>query len=189
MADLPRVTHILEAAGLGPDLSGIAPAVLEEARRRGSLVHAAIEAHAYGVLAPSDVTPEIKPYLDGYEAFLRDTGHVPIVSEYRVVHPVWQYAGTLDRVGWATPTVRSIDDFKAVATVDLWAVARQLAAYRLGWNAVRPSEPVGCVRAVQLLPGDYRLFEKEIMEILGQAEQEFLAALVVYQARLRRGRA
>lgn len=87
----PRVTQIIRAVGLGVAPIGIAPAVLEAARARGAAVHAAIELHGYGALEPSDVAPETKPYLDAYERFVADYAHEPIVSEYEVVHPGWDY--------------------------------------------------------------------------------------------------
>lgn len=184
MPDLPHVTRVLAEAGLGPDLTGIAPDVLEAARRRGSAVHALVDAHGYGALEPGDVEPEFKGYLDAYEAFCRDLKHEPIVSEYEVIHPAWHYVGHLDRVGWVHKS-RVLIDWKVVATVDVDAVAAQLAAYEMAWEAMRPTEPIAETLAVQLkADGTYRV---HVVDSEG-ARQVFLAALVIYTERRRRGR-
>ena len=172
---LPRVTEILAAVGLGQDWSLVPPDVLVAAQKRGTAVHAAIEALAYGYFDEAATDPEIVPYLEAYRAFIAESGHEAIASEIEVMHPTWRYVGHPDRVGWLLGR-RCILDFK---TGDLGPVAYQLAGYRAAWNAQHPTEPVDVLAAVQLrAEGTYRLHEVSAAE----AEPVFLAAVMVYRA-------
>lgn len=179
---LPRVTEILTAAGLAPDFRMVAPDVLERARARGQAVHAAIEADHYGY--EYDLPAEGAPYLDAYRKFLAESGHEPIISEFEVRHPGWQYVGHPDRIGWLLGR-RTLFDWKCTESVDLPYTGRQLALYRLAWNAEHPTELVEATAALQLKSdGTYRLHELSPADY----EQTALAAVVIYQARQREGR-
>ena len=174
---LPSVTHILNAVGLGPDLSRVAPDVLEQAQRRGSAVHAVIEANHYGVLDPIALTPEITPYYLAYRRFVDESQHEAIGSEIEVVHPRWGYIGHLDRVGWLRQR-RGIWDWKS-GEFDALAAGYQLAGYKLAWNASHPTEPVELTAVVQLRNDTtYRYHDMDATTY----EQTFLAAVVVYRA-------
>jgi hypothetical protein len=177
--DLPRVTHILETVGLGPDFGGIPPAVLEKARARGSAVHAAIEAHAYGYLEPAMLTPTVAPYFSAYQKFLAESAHEATCSEIEVVHPAWQYVGHPDRIGWLMQR-RALLDWKTAETVDVRCATLQLAAYRMAWNAMHPAEPIDLTAVVQFKrDGTYRFHDVNARAV----EQVFLAAVTVYRAR------
>ena len=182
MSGLPRVTQVLAAVGLGPDFTSIPPAILEIAAKRGTMVHEAIEALAYGYFDESAVDFEILPYLDAYRCFVAESGHEAIGSEIVVEHPTWRYQGHLDRVGWLVKR-RCILDWKAVATVDVRAAALQLAGYRCAWNAQHPTAPVDLTAVVQLKgDGTYRYHDLPAAEV----EHVFLAALTVYRAQQER---
>ncbi len=177
----PHVSTILMACGLGPDLSHVPERFLEPARERGSSLHEAIEADHYGL----DLEPSLEaaPFFSAYRKFRAETDHEPIVSEFRVEHALWRYIGRLDRVGWQTwPKLgrrRTLYDWKSGDTLDLKPVARQLAAYRMAWNHMRPAEPIEVLAAVQFRSdGTYRLHRIEDP----RAEEVFLAATVVYRA-------
>ncbi len=43
--------------------------------------------------------PMIAPYLEAWRIFRKESGFEPIAIEYRILCPVYRYAGTLDRVG------------------------------------------------------------------------------------------
>lgn len=179
---LPRVTEILATVGLGPDFSSVPPAVLAAAQKRGTAVHEAIEALAYGYLETVD--PEIEPYLDAYRRFVKESGHEAVASEVEVIHPAWQYVGHVDRIGWLQGR-RVILDWKSTAALDVPAAGLQLAGYRLAWNALHPSETIDTTAAVELhADATYKFREINAAE----HEQTFLAAVVVYRARKERGR-
>src|SRR3990167_4048667 len=197
ISSLPSVTHILNAMGLAADLSGIAPSVLERARRRGTALHEAIEAHRYGYFDPGMLDEETKPYFAGYESFLADTGYKSIVSEAAVISETWGVIGHADDVGWIGVD-RTIPDWKFVAVFDPYYVSYQLAAYRMLWNEMHPKEPVERLVGVQFLPtGKYRTHpvprnaaEAAKLGVKGptiaEATQGWQAAVIVFKARERR---
>lgn len=180
---LPSVTQILAACHLGPDLSSIAPAVLERARRRGTALHEAIEALTYGYLDRGALDEEIKGYLAGYERFQADSGYKPVVSEVEVVSTKWGYVGHADGVGWIGPE-RTMPDWKSVAVLDVDSVSYQLAAYKLAWEEQHPKEPIKRLYGIQFRPdGTHRMHE---VTTVAEATQVFQAAVLVYRARMRR---
>lgn len=175
---LPRVTHILNDVGLGPDLSMVPAPLLTAAMARGSAVHAVIEAHAYQYLDDADITPEVAPYFSAYLKFLAESGYEPIAAEIEVVHPAWRYQGHPDQIGWLNGA-RIILDFKSGGA---GGARYQVAAYVEAWNAMRPAERATGGLVLQLKDdGTYSLTEVD----LAGATQVWLAAVVVYQAKHR----
>lgn len=181
---LPRVTAILEAAGLGPDFSGVPPAVLEAARARGTAVHEAIEAIVYNFLDESALAEDVLPRVAAYRRFVKESGYETTHTEIAVAHPAWRYCGHPDTVGWLLGH-RLILDWKNSDSLELMPAGYQLAGYRLAWNAEHPTEPVNAIAVVQLKgDGTYRYHEVAAAE----AEPVFLAAVTVYHARTEMGR-
>lgn len=64
----------------------------------GTAVHRLIEAHILREPVPADLAddPEMKPYIDNFEAFVRDWQVTFTASEMVVAHYEERYAGTLD---------------------------------------------------------------------------------------------
>lgn len=93
---VPNVTSIL-----GPlyDLSMIPVDTLERARQEGVAMHKMVELDVRGALDESTLPDWMVPRLAAWRKFVADTGFVCIESEYRVFHPIYQYAGTLDLFG------------------------------------------------------------------------------------------
>lgn len=174
-AALPRVTVILKAVGLGPDLSVVAPAVLEAARQRGIAVHEAIEAAVYGYLEPESIDPTLAPYLDAWLKFVAESGFQPIAAEFEVRHPLWRYCGHPDVLGWLLGKRFILD----VKTGDAAGAEYQVAAYVEAWNAERPAETVAGGAILHLrADGMYRFDEVT----LPAAVPVWYAAVVVYRA-------
>ena len=70
-------TQILKLNGLS-DYEGVDQRVMENAARRGSLVHDLAFAHnKFGEVDPAWLTEETAGYFDGYLKFLHDTGFTP----------------------------------------------------------------------------------------------------------------
>lgn len=70
------LTQLLKFQGLS-DYYGIAHDVMENASRRGSDVHSICESFdRYGDFDPSWITEETKPYFEGWQEFLADTGFI-----------------------------------------------------------------------------------------------------------------
>ncbi len=196
-AERPRVTEVLRMAGLSPDYSGISAEVLKTAADRGTQVHEMIVLAHLAPTGPGGkgkIPAEVAPYWRAFLAFCADTQHVPLYSEVLVEHVQWRYVGHLDRIGLITaphrrgPSVcRCLLDWKCVATLDVAGVAVQLAAYRLAWNSMHPTEFIdpGDCGAVQLKrDATYRLVMIPAPQLL-EAEQVWLAALTLYHARMR----
>lgn len=183
---LPRVTEILEAVGLGPDYSKISRAVLDHAAARGRALHMAIQWDSEGSLDESSLHDQVRPGFEAYRRFVKETNHQPIASEIELVHPLWHYVGHPDRIGWHQGTERVLLDWKYVASLDEDAARLQLAAYRMAWNALYPTEPISRCFALRMVraTGGYRMHDLTDPN----AEQDFLAGLVVYRNLERRGR-
>ena len=181
---LPRVTDILADVGLGPNYSGVAPAVLEAASIRGRAVHEAIEAIVYGYLDESALAEDVLPRLDAYRRFVKESGYETTHTEIEVVHAAWRYHGHPDSIGFLN-RARVILEWKNMDALDVKPAAYQLAGYRAAWNAEHPTEPVEALAVVQLKSdGTYRLHEVSAAE----AEPIWYAAVMVYRARKEMGR-
>lgn len=123
---IPSVTQILQCAGL-VDFSGIAPAVLELAAERGTIVHAITEYLDKGTLDEDSIDPALFGYVEGYKAFEMQYGIIGFEAiEQQVYHPALGYAGTLDRLAKFDSTLM-LYDIKTGAKEH--AHALQLAGY------------------------------------------------------------
>ncbi|RJO61083.1 MAG: hypothetical protein C4542_07295 [Dehalococcoidia bacterium] len=91
---LPGVTSILKAAGLleFPHSNG-------SAMLKGTYIHRATELYDRDDLDADSLDAEIKPYLEGWMKFRKDSGFVPELIEAPMFHPHLFYAGTIDRYG------------------------------------------------------------------------------------------
>lgn len=122
--ELPGVTSILKDAGLIDDTW-----FTDEARLRGTYVHAATHYLDDGDLAEESVDPRLAGYLEAYRRFLAVTRPTWELREHRVCDPIFGYAGTLDRVGVLGSTgAKVILDIKTGGLPP--SVGLQLAAYR-----------------------------------------------------------
>ena len=135
--ELPSVTTVLKGVGLiNTDW------FTEDARRRGEFVHRALEWRDRDELDPASVDPSLKPYVDGYELFLRESGARWSCVEQRLGDDTLGYAGTVDRIG-TIGDERVVLDLKT-GPPQPWH-ALQLAAYHalirpLLGAAIRPHQ-------------------------------------------------
>ena len=98
-APVPSVTELLEAAGMTPDYSKIAPHVLQHARHRGIHIDLCCDLDDADDLDWSSVHPEAVPYVQAWQCFKADYGYRPLASQVLLYHPTYGYAGTADSVG------------------------------------------------------------------------------------------
>jgi len=148
---VPSVTQVLEPL---IDYSMVPDFRLAMAADRGTNVHKMCELHDYGTL--EDYEPEYEPYLDAWIMFLEDTGFEAEIIETRLYHPVFKYAGAVDRVGMSKGK-RVILDIKTTFTL-MPAVGPQTAAYQEMWNKNNPHMKAKQRWAVQLKSdGTYRI--------------------------------
>jgi hypothetical protein len=168
------VSYILRALGLGPDLSNVPPDDLEKGRRRGALVHQAIEAIVYGYWTGTD-DPEIAAYLSAYQKFVSESGFKPLYAEKEVRHEVWRYRGHPDLIGWLDPSRVLIDTKTGEDTGVEW----QVAGYVEAWNHQHPNETVASGACLSLRKdGTYRFNEIDLQA----ATPIWQAAVLVYHA-------
>lgn len=154
-AVVPSVTQLLERVYEGV-YANIPAAILERKSAIGTAVHLATELIDADDLDESSVDPVLVPYLDAYREFLAAEKPQWTMSETPLAHPLWRYAGTLDRAGILRDE-HSIIDIKTVAQLHP-AIGVQVAAYDL-LHQHHISRPTPAKRyALQLKPdGTYRL--------------------------------
>jgi hypothetical protein len=162
----------------------------DKAAARGSTVHRVVEALAAGRdPAPSDLTPEVLPYLDALRRFC--DAETPIVAHSEsVVSSRKGYAGTLDaihRVPGVGLVIRDWKTRKDEKRARLYGEeVLQLAAYRYAtWmrdasGEVRRMPRVDAAEVVLLWPGGYRI---ERVDACRDAHRIFLHCLDIYRWR------
>ena len=91
---VPGISEIIQSAGMVDDKW-----FTEYSRDRGSMAHLACQLHDEDDLDESTLDPVIRPYLEAWKKFRADTCFNPELIERKLYHPVYGYAGTLDRYG------------------------------------------------------------------------------------------
>jgi len=94
-AVLPSVTQVLNDIFYTPGAEWFT----EEARLRGSYVHAAIALDHEGALDDDTLDPALAPYVAAWRAFKRESDFRPLAWEQAVCDPARGYAGTYDVIG------------------------------------------------------------------------------------------
>ncbi len=130
---VPSVTQVLQSVGL-PDLSGVPAELLEWKAGLGTAVHKATELDDLNDLDEESLDPTIKPYLEAYRKFKRESGFIPTKIEERIYSKKFGYAGTFDRFGTFLDRYTPVlIDFKTGIT-DPLIVGPQTAAYQEAIN-------------------------------------------------------
>jgi hypothetical protein len=127
---VPNVTRVLAPI---VDYSHIAPDVLELARQKGVAVHRMVELDVKGDLDEEGLPDWMRPVLVQWRKFVAETGFRMLRSEYRVFHPTYRYASTLDLFGHVWDDVAFIDIKRSFAAGP--AIGVQLAAYQEAYCA------------------------------------------------------
>lgn len=158
---VPSVTQVLSILTDFEMVEKFNPGAVAYASVRGDAVHYACELYDKGTLDWSTLDDELKPYLDAWILFRKQTGFIPNRIEHKVFHPNLRYAGTLDRTGILFDN-HVVIDIKAVAAI-YPTTGPQLAAYEAAIKATEPNGPASYGRySVQLHPdGKYKLHHYE----------------------------
>lgn len=119
----PGVTKILEAAGLIDKTY-----YNDHACIRGQYVHKAILLYHTQGLNFNSLDGEIKPYFRAYLDFQRKSNFKLVLIEKSGYHPIYDYCGTPDLIGYINDPL-SLIDIKTGSVPD-W-VAMQTAAYKM----------------------------------------------------------
>lgn len=121
---LPGITEVLKENSLLPYYPHN-----PEALRRGRLVHKACHALNENDLEMSNVPDDIFPYVMAFEKFKKQTGFTPLLTEKKLFHPTFMYAGTPDMDGIMPDGTKTLVEIKTGAIIP--AVALQLAAQEM----------------------------------------------------------
>lgn len=153
---LTSVTQALAIAGLA-DFSG--PWFSDAVKARGTYVHQAIQMDVEGVLDYDALDDAIRGSVDGWRAFLMETGAEIEFAEQMLCDPDHRVAGRLDYIVTVTePSGRMRRTLLDIKRALYPCAAVQLAAY-VDMAAALYDHPVVFQRAALVLPGDgsYRL--------------------------------
>ena len=182
---IPCVTDVLTAGGLNDIFGKIDRDILEAGRVRGKYVHLATELYDKGTLDDSTVHEEIRPYLDAWIKFRKDTGFKPRIIEEIVYSKKYGYAGTVDRIG-PLYKIETVVDIKSGELMP--SAAPQTSAYQCGYNEGKsPKDKAKNRLIVQLRNnGTYKLPKKEFYSKDDFAV--FLACLTLRNWKARHGK-
>lgn len=155
--DVPHVTHILSAVGVGTDFEEVAERVprmrgrLDYARQRGTAVH--MDCHAYDDddLDWASVDPRVGPYVRAWAQCREEKGLMPVARERRVFHPVDWFTGIMDGL-FVRNGAHGVVDIKTGNPADA-AAHLQTAAYAAAYAVEHPGIKVVWRWAVWLRPG------------------------------------
>lgn len=124
------VKRMLDSGGRYPTidfLKGIPNQKRDSAAVRGTEVHALAEKYIKG--EEIEVDDAVRPYVDGYAAFIKDWNPVSVHEELVVASRKHGYAGTLDSIQDIPTLGRCLVDYKTGKGV-YGETALQVAAYR-----------------------------------------------------------
>lgn len=140
-AVLPSVTQLIDGALVSYAM--VPPDVLEAARQMGLAVHRATELYDLADLDEASLDPQLRPYLEAYVRFRRETGFEPTAIEEQLYHPGLLYAGTPDRCGRMGGDLVVLD-LKKMQVLNNW-IGVQTSAYQelIGAHGRRPKRRFG----------------------------------------------
>lgn len=150
--------------------------------QRGTAMHYGCALLDEGRLDWSTVAPEIAGRIRAWQKFRADFGGEVVAVEQSLAHPLYQFAGTIDRIIVADGAVIVADLKSSIAP----QVKMQLGAYSLLWaNSEKRKVTKGV--AVELKDdGAYRTFWMNQRE-LQLGERAFLAALTLFNFKSKEG--
>jgi len=132
------------------DYSVIPAATLEVARQKGVAVHTMLDLDEKKDLDEETLPDWLKPVLAKWRQFVKETGFVTRASESRVYHPLYKFAGTLDRYGhMAMIGGFAFVDFKRSFLAGK-VIGLQLAAYRAAYAEQVPEAKKAVLFALRI---------------------------------------
>lgn len=131
------VTDRIQHAGFGPDFSMVNPMLMEDACRRGSMVHLACSYFNEGDLDLKTVDGAILGYVMAYIKFTEQCPIKPIAIEKKMISKTLNLGGTPDLVCFLAGR-RAIIDLKTSQTLGKEA-GLQTAGYKMLWESNFPN--------------------------------------------------
>ena len=131
LGPLSGVTSLLSGAGL-IDYSFLTESKRDHVLDRGKKAHTLTEYYDQDDLVETNIDPQIKPYLESYKQFKRETPSLKILGiEKFVRHPLQRYAGKFDRLVMIEGKLCILD--LKTGELQPWT-ALQLEGYRQAWE-------------------------------------------------------
>lgn len=130
---IPSVTQILDGAGLNDAIKFISKETLDAASDLGTKVHRTTELYDNGTLDIDFLHPVLRSYLDQWIKFRKDYDFMPTGIELIKYHPIYKYAGIIDRIGTSRNKLTLID-IKSGIYVKTHEI--QLAGYEILYNDI-----------------------------------------------------
>lgn len=131
----PSVTQILKEAGI-TNYDGIAPDILEAAADFGTAVHRATALWDANNLNEKMLDPELRPYLDSWIKYRRDTGLIIIAIEPEIISKKYGVIGHPDRIVFILGR-KTVLELKSTAVL-MPSTAIQTAGYQGIYNEGKP---------------------------------------------------
>jgi hypothetical protein len=155
---IPGVTEILTTAGL-INFDFVSPDVLEYSADLGKKVHSTTELYDRQDLDVTTLHPTLISYLESWIKFKKAYNFIPYGIETQYFHPVYKFAGRLDRVGY-------IDAGGYMALVDIKSGVKakhheiQTAGYKILYDyGKKRAEQIKRRFCVYLSEDDYKVEE------------------------------
>ena len=173
-----------------PHVTGIIKSVLPMEQfasdwhmQRGTATHYACELLDRGVLDWSSVDLEILPRVRAYQSFREQYPVAVVANETKLVHPVFLYAGKLDRVFETDEGKLILCDIKNSVSAQ---VRVQLGLYSLAWEAVMKRKISKAVAVELMGDGRFKCLWVDGIE-LRDAEKAAIACLTVHNFKTKWG--
>ena len=127
-SEIPSVTTLMRPLS-DANYSGIDPAVLDMAAKRGTIVHNAIENYVqFGI---EDVDAKYAGYFEGFKEWWNLVKPEPLKTEQKLYHKILRYAGKADLICLIDGRLTLVD-YKTSAQVNRKLCAVQLEGYDRG---------------------------------------------------------
>ena len=170
--EIPSVTQLLKCLR---NFDWVTPEQLAAAGERGTDVDAACTLDDMNDLVEDSVSPQIMPFLEGWRKFKRDCKPEIVEIQLPLYHPVFRYAGTLDRVLILNGALTLLDIKTGVQSK---VTGLQLAGYKLAWDVMRPGTPIQRAVALHLTKrGDYKIVHYDDIS----CQRTFIALVTLHQ--------
>lgn len=173
----PSVTQVLKICGMVDDRF-----FTEFGRWRGSATHKATHYYDEGDIDRRTIDPAVKPRLNGWIKFRKDTGYTPTLIEQICYDEIREFCGRPDRRGYfmggKPEDSNDIVDLKCYAPP--WWVRYQLAGY--GW--LLDKHRLFRRWAVELIDNDFKLHEYPTEDYIADVDA-FLCMVKTAQVKLK----
>ena len=128
------VTQVIDTLGLS-DFSFVSEDALRIAADRGNKVHKTTELYDRAILNREGLHPTLENYLVSWIKFCRDFNFELLENETMYYHPLYKYAGRIDRIGYCNNKLTLVDIKSGIKTK---TQPLQTMAYKMLYDYGKP---------------------------------------------------